>query len=467
MEIQKTRLVVVGNSFAASQCVAALTNELPSSFEIIWVRPIQKAKSDEMYGSITSADAYQFNLNLSCTEPDLLMNTGTSFSFGTRFVEWGRQKHQWMQCFHLPFHAERGVYFHHFMTRHNAKITDYLISAQAAIHGRFAHPPTDNPNSALSRAEYGYHFDPLEWSELFYNNVNKQQTNIIESDVTSVNVSADVITSVTLDNDEKVTADLFIDCSGAESRLLSALNGTHHVQRHVQATSKRQVVAQTGPSYRQVSGRVDGWESITPLQNCNLHFSQKALNGDIQEGYTSYTLGHNAKAWIGNCVGIGHSAYMLEPVTQGPYLLLMKDIGRLLELVPLAGSLELESKEYNRRYLNDIEHGQLFHKALYHDQYDVGYSYCEKLERKLTQFYHRGIVVSFDLEPFNAQDWTILHAGLARKPNNYDQLADQVSEKEMAIKLDAMKKGIAHLAQQMPPHHLYINKLKQHVRGLQ
>nr|WP_242698853.1 tryptophan 7-halogenase [Alteromonas sp. 5E99-2] len=420
-----------------------------------------------MYGSITSPEAYKFNINVNCTEPDLLLKTGTSFSFGTGFVEWGQQKHQWMQCFHLPFHAEAGVYFHHFMTRHNANLSDYLISAQAAKLGRFAHPPSDNPNSALSRAEYGYHFDPLEWSELFYGYATRQDVNIIESAVTSVQVVDGNIASILLNNETKITADLFIDCSGSKSYLLSELNGKRYVQRQVQATSTRQAVAQTGPSYRQVRGRADGWESITPLQNCNLHFSQKALNGDVHKGYRPYSLGHNEKAWIGNCVGIGHSAYMLEPVTHGPYTLLMKDIERLLELVPLGRVLEVESKEYNRRYLNDIEHGLLFHKALYHDQYDVGYSVCEKLARKLTQFNHRGIVASFDLEPFNAQDWTILHAGVARTPNNYDQLADQVSEKDMAAKLTTMKKGIVHLAKQMPPHHLYITKLKQHLRGLQ
>lgn len=467
MEIQKTRLVVVGNSFAASQCVAVLTKELPNSFEIVWVRPTEKAKSDEMYGSITSPEAYKFNINVNCNEPDLLLKTATSFSFGTGFVEWGHHKRQWMQCFHLPFPVEAGVSFHHFMTRHGANITDYLISAQAAIHGRFAHPPTDNPNSALSRAEYGYHFDPIEWSELFYDYVKKQEVNIIESDVTSVQLEDGNIAAITLNKGAKITADLFVDCSGAHSCLLSELNGKRHIQRHVQATRSRQDVAHTGPSYRQVRGKLDGWESITPLQNCNLHFSQKILDGDILEGYTQYTLGHNTKAWIGNCVGIGHSAYMLEPVTHGPYVMLMRDIERLLELVPLGGSLELERKEYNRRYSNDIEHGLLFHKALYHEQYDIGYTFCEKLERKLTQFSHRGIVVSFDFEPFNVQDWIILHAGLARRPSNYDQMANQVSEDDMAEKLISIRKGMVHLAKQMPPHHLYITKLKQHLRGLQ
>jgi len=464
-----TQFVIFGNTLAASMTVLALSKALPKNIKLKWLRPTEPCASDVLYGGITSPEAYQFNLQYGVTEPELILNTDSTFTFGSNFKNWGNDNRTWMQCFHLPFAATSGVELQHFMTRHNAALGDFLISAQAAIKGTFAHPPDDKPQSPLSRAEYGYHFDPVQWSTIFYNKVDKTRVKVIHDDIASVEHHQAYIDSVQLNDGSKLQADLYIDCSGTSSQLQAQLSNDFICQRTVHLSNKTQPSSKTGPAYRLITGNEQGWQSVTPLRDKNhivslCESSFKPSDASGQATYQTFNLGHHAKAWQGNCIAIGHATYAFEPITPAPYILLKKDIERLLELIPVSHATQVERNEYNRRYFDDVIHAELFHRALYAEQRDVGFEECEKLKRKLSQYKHRGILANFDFEPFNQQDWAILHAGLGRIPEHYDRMAEQVDFAKMQANLDAMRIGIAHLASSMPPHHIYLQKLSQYLR---
>jgi tryptophan halogenase len=466
MSLQDTsQLLVFGNTLAASMTALALSKALPKSFKIIWVKPNKPCPSDLLYGGITSPEAYQFNLQLGVSEPQLILDTDTTFTFGTHFNRWGHNNLTWMQCFHLPFAATSGVEFHHFMTRHKEVLGDFLISTQAALKGTFAHPPTDNLQSPLSRAEYGYHFDPSQWSAVFFDNIDKTRVTVINGDITTLEHNQDHIDFVQLDDGQKLQADLYIDCSGTGSKLLGALNNDFVKQRNVHFKDETLACTETGPARRSITGTEFGWQSLTPLRQKNHSVSMfEALFADEQAACQTFTLGHRKRAWQGNCVGIGHAAYALEPITPAPYILLKKDIERLLELIPINKEAPIERQEYNRRSENDLTHAELFHRAIYAGQRDVGYDNSDKLTRKITQYLHRGILTSYDFEPFNEQDWAILHAGLGRIPERYDRLAEQTDYEKTQANLDTMRAGIAHLASRMPAHHIYLEKLSIYLR---
>jgi tryptophan halogenase len=466
MSEQDTRqFLVFGNTFAASMTVLALSKTLPKNVTLLWIRPTVACPSDILYGGISSPEAYQFNLQYGVTEPELILNTDTTFSFGSHFKDWGDNKRTWMQCFHLPFTATSGVDLHHFLTRHNAALGDFLISAQAAKQGTFAHPPVDNPKSPLSRAEYAYHFDPEQWSSICFNQVDKTRVKVVNDDIESIKSSQNNIEYVQLKDGSKLQADLYLDCGGTNSPLLSSVDNSFECQRIVQISSKTQANSHTGPACRLITGTEFGWQSVTPLRDKDhvVSLFESSL-GFENEGGQTFELGHRNKAWRGNCVGIGHAAYALEPISTAPYILLKKDIERLLELIPVSQDTKIESQQYNNRFQDDVSHAELFHRALYAKQRDVGYAECEKLDRKLTQYYHRGILTSYDFEPFNEQDWAILHAGLGRRPKHYNRMAEQVDFEKMQSNLDSVRVGIAHLASKMPPHHIYLNKLSMYLR---
>jgi|GEM_PF-688410 len=511
------KIAIVGKGFAACMGALALAKQIPDNIELTFIHIPGSQPNDYLYGSISSPQAYQNNLMLGISEPELFLNTKSAFSFGTHYSNWGKDKLQWMQCFHLPFIAEQNVPFHHLLTKQQGNITDYLISAQAAKLGRFAHPPTENTQSALSRAEYGYHFDVNEWSALFLSKLttlskaeleskpahqskqSHRKLNIIQADIKTVHTQNNThdsardneISYLELSDGQRIEASLFIDCTGPEAQLVSALNNEFDTHKYVMMNAKTEEVAQTGPSCRLVKGQVTKgqgqesiWQSLTPLQNKNLVLSLRLLESGAQSHADSSTgsskdrstdsysktesaiaLGQRPQAWIGNCVAFGHSAYLLEPLTPAPYILLSLDIKRFSELIPIDNDMTMERKEYNRRYSDDVSHAKLFEDAFYiNSECNTTENNHAKLERKIQQFVYRGVLAKYDLEPFNDEDWIILHWGMNRIPQRYDKLADQLDAQSTGIKLANMKNGIAHLASQIPPHHLYIEKFLQYIR---
>jgi tryptophan halogenase len=187
----------------------------------------------------------------------------------------------------------------------------------------------------------------------------------------------------------------------------------------------------------------------------------------------NFALGHRAGAWSGNCIAIGHAAAVFEPVTAAPLLTLQLDIERLLSLIPVSGDFSFECREYNRRFAEDALHIALFHQALFATEtaFESGYwrqacgaPMSEKLKRKIDQFESRGILVEYDLEPFNEQDWIILHYGMKRRPARYDRLADAVDAAVMDSQISAMQSAVLQMAKKLPAHTIYLTNLLKYLR---
>src|SRR5690349_3638841 len=161
------RIVVCGGGLAAHLAAAALARQLPRSIQVVWVKSGDARDADLFYGSVSGPGAYAFNLAAGVSEPRLVLDTDTAFSWGTRFDDWGAAHHSWVQCFHLPFPVVGGVPYHQHLLRLGiGDLEPLLLPAVAARLGVFAHPP-ENGSGPLSRAEYGYQFDPYSYGAPF------------------------------------------------------------------------------------------------------------------------------------------------------------------------------------------------------------------------------------------------------------------------------------------------------------
>jgi tryptophan halogenase len=150
--------------------------------------------------------------------------------------------------------------------------------------------------------------------------------------------------------------------------------------------------------------------------------------------------------------------------------LLQADIERLLALIPLTRDMAVERREYNRQAAEDHAHAALFNRALFDTQpaHDTPYwrmaaaePMHEKLLRKIAMFESRGTLVSYDLEPFAPEDWTILHYGMGRRPARHDRMADRVAENEIRQYLSVLQRDIDNLVHSMPAHADYLAGLIQ------
>lgn len=415
----------------------------------------------------------------------------------------------------------------------------YIMPVQAAYKGAFAHPP-EGRKIPLANAQYGYHVSPASWTRCIAARL-PARINRLSGAIKTLIQSDGAIRAVDLGGEQQVSADLFIDCTGPTAQLLvplqsSAPDGDNHANGSVNGSANGGVnpveartlrAAQSWtplPSHtehkqdtqntpqnlrsscRTLTGEDFGWTAETPLQNgvhrlalYHPNDEDAALKnlgalgalggaGEPHSAPIEIKTGRRAAAWQGNCVAIGQSAAAVEPLTPAPLMLLQGDIERLLELIPVSSDMQVERREYNRRFREDHIHAGLFQQAFFAapqktapekaspEKTTAPYwqaarraaaddqELSDKLAAKIEQFESRGVFVTYDYEPFSPQDWAMLHFGLGHYPARYDPLADRAPAAKINESLDRMEMAIAAMAEKMPPHAVYMSGLLRYLQ---
>lgn len=480
----KLNIVIYGHSIAAFISALTIHTALADQVTLRVILPSEQSHSDILYGGTSSPDAYNLHLAMDVSEPELFQQTNSSFSFGTHYQHWNDEKFDWVQAFSLPFTAKYGVDFHQVLLKHKQELQAYLVGVQSVLHEKFAHPPQNQPASPLSRAEYAYNFDYQNYALFLLNKIKHKKIRLIQSELLEVKVADEHISSLLLHDGSCIEADFFIDCSGTDAKLMGALGVNKRVHSQINLSSlTTENDAQMKPC-NIVSGHVNSWQSTLYLQNTS-QILQAVITKDTPtenkptantSSSISADIGEQEQAWVGNCVAISHSAAVLEPFSSAPFRLLKLDIERLLELIPISNSMRMEQKEYNRRYRLDIQHAKLFNAALTDTSHFLPpeHSIQEQaldsdtqalLDRKLAQYLHRGLVVTYDFEPFNTEDWIILHFGMQRFPRRLGSLCDNIDNSNVKQHLLHTKNAIAAIVPKMPPCSLYTQKFLDYLKS--
>lgn len=480
-------ILICGGGLAGNMTATALAHILPKDIELILLDVPGSSNTDMLYGTVTSPLSYNFHLKMGITEPELLLETDTAFSLGTRYVNWGAQGRSWVQSFHIPLPIFEGVDFHHFITRRHklnsepCSLEPYIMSIEAAYKGVFAHPP-EQRNTPLASVEYGYQFSPDNWADFYAKSIDQKRVTRLSGEIGKVHHEGDIVRSLSLKDGRKIDADLYIDCSGQKSEILSCFGIERNTRHSLRAMVTHQPLEKLGAVCRTLTAMDFGWSSETPLQTGTRHltvYHPESESAALQSHGTpdcdpdAVQLGQRGFAWRGNCVALGHAAAVLEPLSPAPIMLLQRDIERLLELIPVSEDMTVERREYNRRFTDDYNHATLFQRALFEitGQPDTAYwqaaraqPVCDKLLAKLTQFKSRGTFVQYDYELFNQQDWAMLHLGMGRIPARYDPLADRISEAQIDATLSRMHAAITQMSKKMPPHDVYMTGLLRYLK---
>lgn len=463
-------IVVCGGGLAGHMATLSLVDALSNDYRLVQLNASDTPPADVMYGGATSPESYNYLRGLGLDEPLLMLEGRTAFSLGTHFQRW-RSGLAWQQCHHAPFPTIDGTPLIHHLTRSGTPLSEVLVSAQAALAGRFAHPPAD-PASPLALAEYGYQFDPLDWIRLLDARIETTRVERLKAETVTVRSEEGGRTVLALD-EVALEADLVIDATGPGRAVISQTGSNFTAERTINAQVSRTAAPQTGQPSRVIEASEEGWilKVFSQETELSLAITSPDDRNEASQGI-DIELGRVGEAWRGSCIAIGHAAWTIEPLTPAPMMLLQRDIERLLELIPTTPEASTERREYNRRFRDDVDHAGLFHEAMLRQDGAMDSAYwksaaggepSEKLARKLRQYSHRGIVPRFDLEPFNNEDWIILLEGLGKTPQDYDRQADRLPEAETHNQLRQMKATIDNLVPRMPPHHIYVAKLKQYL----
>ncbi len=358
-------------------------------------------------------------------------------------------------------------------------IGDFSLGSACA---RLNNLPIAPSESAGLSASYGYHLDAPAYCELIKQLALRLGVEVSGAGVRNVDVEGDSIAGIELADGTRIAADLYIDASGSEARLIGRLESAEFDSWGDWLPCDR-MLAVSGPrfprlpAFSQVSAFDGGWVGLFPLQDrtpliavynsttvgdqdviaragviARMPISGDAVVSELRRGIQRFP-------WIGNCIAIGESAVALDPIDAVQLQVTHGCISHLMSVFPATAGEFPEAEAYNRSIhsfgsnLRDFQAAHYLLNRRFDDPFwdrlrDSGPP--PGLERKADMFEARALVPLNDDESFDEQRWSALLLGCGVVPQGYDPRVDALADQMHVAKVQGRLREVAELARRMP-----------------
>jgi tryptophan 7-halogenase len=487
------KIVIVGGGTAGWMAAAALSAVLPrDQCEIVLV------ESEEIgtvgVGEATIPIIAVFNRLLGLDENDFVRKTQGTFKLGIQFVNWARQDHTYFHPFGRYGGDFGAVPFHQHWLRLRAlgedtRLDDYCLSAAAANRGRFDRPQLGS-NSVYSTYNYAYHFDASLYARYLRGYAERRGVKRIEGKIVDVRLRTDdgFIESVALERGDRISGELFLDCSGFRGLLIEqTLHAGYKDWTHWLPCDRAVAVPCENAaelwSYTRSTAREGGWQWRIPLQHRignGYVYASKAISDEraaetllanldgkprTSPRFLKFTAGRRKMAWIRNCVALGLAAGFLEPLESTSIHLVQTGITKLLTFFPDRDFDAAGIDEYNRLVAFEYERIRdfliLHYKTTEREDTEF-WSYCrhmpipDTLRHKIELFGRHGRLALEPNELFREASWLAVLTGQGIVPERYDPLADVTDLIVARDALATIRSAVHETASRMPDHKGYI-----------
>jgi tryptophan halogenase len=356
---------------------------------------------------------------------------------------------------------------------------EFSLGSACARLGRI--PLATGPEERLS-ASFGYHLDALAYSELVKQFALRLGVESASAGLKHVDAAGDRVNGLDLADGTRLTADLYIDASGAEARLIGRLEGGELDSWADWLPCDRLLAAsapalRSVPAFSQISAFRAGWVGVFPLQHRTAvvacYSSRAAADQEVAEQagviarmpiagdavVGQLRPGARRRPWIGNCVAIGEAAIACDPIDALELHVAQGCISHLITLFPATAAEFVEADEYNRAirlFGSNLRDFQAAHYKL-NGRFDDSFwdaarnaTAPDSLQRRLDAFQARALVVLNDEESFQESAWASLLLGCGTMPGGYDPRIDAVPDEQHIQKVQQRLREVASRAQQMP-----------------
>ena len=476
------QVVVVGADAAAWMAAAALLRSVSGAG--IRVRVVELPTllhPTDAYSALPELAGFHHRIGL---DEDLLFGPCKAVPVvGRRFSNWSGAAPPFIHGYDRAPPAAAGLGFTQLWIkgRQRGLRTDFENFSLASVAAKAGRVPVAAGRGDL-QAAFGYNLDAGAYSALLRHGATRGGVESKAATIADVEIEGDRIIAVILDDGERVEADLFVDASGPRAALIGRMPGADLESWREWLPCDRMLVASAKalkplPAFSQISAFRHGWVGLFPLQDRTAvvaaydsrETSDRALledlpalanipiGGDVIASDLSQ--GVRKRAWVGNCVAIGESAFSLEPLDGAHLHILHYCISQLMTLFPVDAGTFPEAGLYDRiirRLAINLRDFQLSHYKL-NRRFDMPlWDHCreaavpETLQRKLDLFTARGRVPLNDDETFQEQDWESLFVGHGLMPQSYDPRVDAIPEQEHIAQVQARLNDIVGLVEAMP-----------------
>ncbi|MBC3918016.1 tryptophan 7-halogenase [Undibacterium sp. CY18W] len=486
-------IVVVGGGTAGWMTATALATVLQGQYRIHVV------ESDEIgivgVGEATIPMIQRFNQVVGIDENEFLRETQGSFKLAIEFVNWGKPGDRYMHGFGTIGQDLGTVRFDQYWQKMRKlgkadELAAYSITRMAARANKFMPARHDVPNSPLNQIAHAYHFDASLYAR--YLRKIAESRGVVRTEGKIVSVSqheADgFVDAVTLENDQRISGDLFIDCSGFRGLLIEqTLQTGYEDWSHWLPCDRAQAVpcesaAEFLPYTRATAHRA-GWQWRIPLQHrtgnghvyCSKYVSDDEaasvllanLDGKplADPRVIRFKTGMRNKAWNKNVVAIGLAGGFLEPLESTSIHLIQSAIARLIDFFPNQGFNAVDIAEYNRQSRLEYERIRDFvilHYKLNQREDSDFWKDCasmqvpDSLQHKIDLFRASGRLLRIDNELFAEVGWLQVFEGQNLVPENTNPLVDLQTEADTIDYLESVREVVQKCVAIMPDHAAYI-----------
>jgi tryptophan halogenase len=486
-------IVIVGGGTAGWMTAAAMAKVLVGDFSIRLV------ESDQIgtvgVGEATIPPIRQFNQSLEIDENEFVRQTQATFKLGIQFVNWGRLGDSYLHSFGV-LGRERGLLpFHQYWLKAHlaGKVSDiapYCLNSAAALRGKFMRPADLGAESPLSSIAYAYQFDAGLYARYLRDFAERRGVRRTEGTVKeTVLRSADgFIEAVVLNSGEKISGDLFIDCSGFRGLLIEQALHTGYEDWTRWLPCDRALAvpcASAGPPspYTRSTGREAGWQWRIPLQHrigngyvySSAHISDDEASNTLLRNLDGPALGEprplrfvtgkRSKIWNRNCVAIGLAAGFMEPLESTSIHLIQSAVTQLLSFFPDQGFDPVLIGRFNQKAALEWERIRDFLILHYHatERSDTAFwndcrtmSVPPRLLEYMDLFRDSGRFYRENEELFAQISWVQVMLGQRITPRSYHPLVDLISDSDLDDFIGNVRRVVERCVDAMPPHEKFI-----------
>ncbi|WP_294245419.1 tryptophan halogenase family protein [uncultured Sphingomonas sp.] len=488
-------VVIVGGGTAGWMMAAAAGRYLDNG-----TRRITLIESDAIgtvgVGEATIPSILNFNALLGIEEAEFLRATQGSFKLGIEFVGWHRPDSRYVHPFGHYGRDIQGLNFHQLWLKMREQagvgpIGDYSASTVAMERAAFGMPQSD-PRSPLSGLAYAYHFDAGLYAAFLRRRAETDGVTRVEGRIVAVDRAPNGdVAAVRLDDGQRISGDLFVDCSGFRSLLLGETLGVGFEDWSHWLPCDRAIAVPTERTepllpYTRATAHQAGWQWRIPLQHRTgngVVYASRFMDDDDAERLLlsrldaeptaaprrlSFTAGCRTRLWERNVVALGLAGGFLEPLESTSIHLIQQAISKLFALFPDKRMVSVERDEYNRQMGDNYRSIRDFIILHYHATAREDSPFWDHvrtmplpdtLARKIALFREKGRIFRYEDELFATPSWVAVMLGQGVMPEGYDPVIDALDEERVLAALRQMRQATATAVAGLPPHSVALAQL--------
>ena len=321
------------------------------------------------------------------SEGAFLKECDASFKQGTKFIGW--QTGDASECYYHPFSLPRGFFevnaVPHWQGRTDGVSFASAISPQEAICEQGLAPKQLATPEFAAVANYAYHLDAVKLGDFLRRHcVEKLGVRHVSDHVKGVESGQDgYIDALATESHGKLTADLFIDCSGSNSILLGKHFQTPRVERASQLFNDRALAVQMpyknpadpiasatlstalphgwvwdiglptrrGMGYVYSSAHVTDEQAEAEFRTWLKGSQESKLVDSIEMRQLKFAPGNLQTFWHKNAVAVGMAAGFIEPLEASALVMVELSAAMIRDDLPQNRAvMEIAARRFNERF---------------------------------------------------------------------------------------------------------------------